>query len=281
MLFYFQSKFTDWLVIDYIADRISPLHLVGTLMPFNPLRIVCSLVALAVLLGTGCKETTVEDAKRLPESNPPTHPVLTSPQSSESGPNHSLTAIELVQNDSLDGWGITNFGGEGECDVNNGVLKIEMGYPLSGVTLEDDDLPSRDYEIALEARRLQGVDFFCGLTFPVNDSHCTLIVGGWAGVVVGLSCVDEKDASSNETKKLMKFDDNRWYKVRVKVGDSIEAWIDEEKMVDLPIEGHQFSIRGDTILCKPLGICTFETTAEYRNVTLTKFATTTFDASED
>ena len=36
-----------------------------------------------------------------------------------------------------------------------------------------------DYELRLEAKRVEGGDFFCGLTFPVGKEYCTLILGGW------------------------------------------------------------------------------------------------------
>jgi hypothetical protein len=180
--------------------------------------------------------------------------------------------IKLLADDSLAGWKISNFGGEGECSVKNGQLVIEMGYPLSGVTSTRKDLPTRDYEMSLEAKRTQGNDFFCGLTFPVNDSHCTLIVGGWAGAVVGLSCVDEQDAARNATKKIMKFDDDRWYRIRVKVGDAIEAWVDDQQVVNLATAGHKFSLRAETLVSRPLGICTFETSAAYRNVVIRDYS---------
>ncbi len=175
---------------------------------------------------------------------------------------------QLLDADSLEGWRISNFGGEGDCSVTDGELVIEMGYPLSGVTSTREDLPTRDYEITLEAKRTQGIDFFCGLTFPVDDSHCTLIVGGWAGAVVGLSCVDEQDAARNETKTIMKFEDDRWYRIRVKVGDAIEAWIDDRQVVNLPTAGHKFSLRAETRVSRPLGICTFETAAAFRNIVI-------------
>ena len=52
------------------------------------------------------------------------------------------------------------------------------------------DLPRTDYEIRFETRRIEGFDFFCGLTFPVGEKYLTLVLGGWDGNVVGLSCLD-------------------------------------------------------------------------------------------
>ena len=56
-----------------------------------------------------------------------------------------------------------------------------------------------DYEVTLEAMRVDGNDFFCGMTFPAGKDPCTLIVGGWGGTVVGLSSINGMDASENET----------------------------------------------------------------------------------
>ena len=77
---------------------------------------------------------------------------------------------------------------------------LDFGSSMTGVTYQGKDLPRTDYEIRLEAQRIDGTDFFCGLTFPVHDAHLSLIVGGWGGSLVGLSSLDGKDASRNETR---------------------------------------------------------------------------------
>lgn len=174
----------------------------------------------------------------------------------------------LFDGQTLDGWEVANFGGEGECYAKDSQLFVDMGYPMNGVVSIRDDLPTENYQIAVEAKRLSGVDFFCGLTFPVADSHCTLIVGGWAGAIVGLSCIDEKDASSNETKTLMKFENDRWYKIKIRVTDKIEAWIDDQQVVNIDRQGRKFSLRAETLETRPLGLCTFDTSASYRNIKL-------------
>ena len=181
--------------------------------------------------------------------------------------------ISLFDGQSLAGWEVTNFGGEGECHAADGVLTIEMGYPLSGVTSDLTDLPKGNYEISLDAKRVDGIDFFCGLTFPVNESHCTLIVGGWAGTVVGLSCIDGQDAARNETRTVRKFELDRWYAIKVQfVDDRIRCWIDDEKLIDISIAGREISVRAETLITRPLGICTFETTAAFRNIELRKLS---------
>src|SRR5687768_599129 len=139
----------------------------------------------------------------------------------------------LFDGKSLDGWKITPFGGQGEVFVKDGSLILEMGSDMTGVTWTKA-YPKDDYEITLEAMRTAGSDFFCGLTFPVGEDPCSLIVGGWGGGTVGLSSIDDADASENETTTFHSFLDNRWYKIRLRVTkEKIEAWIDKEQIVKL------------------------------------------------
>ena len=57
---------------------------------------------------------------------------------------------------------------------------------MTGITWTNE-VPTNNYEISLEAMRVEGSDFFCALTFPVGNDPCSFIVGGWGGGVVGLS----------------------------------------------------------------------------------------------
>ena len=119
-------------------------------------------------------------------------------------------AQALFDGKSLEGWKITEFGGEGEVKVEEGQIVMKMGQPLTGITWKaGDQLPKDNYEITLSAMKRKGDDFFCCLTFPVGDSHASFVVGGWAGTVVGLSNIDGLDASENETTKYEKFDANK------------------------------------------------------------------------
>ena len=111
----------------------------------------------------------------------------------------------LFDGKSLTGWTPTEFGGEGDVYVEDGQLMLDFGSSMTGVTYHGKNVPRGNYELRLEAQRLDGTDFFCGLTFPVGDAHLTLIVGGWGGSLVGLSSLDGKDASDNETRRSMAF----------------------------------------------------------------------------
>jgi hypothetical protein len=141
-----------------------------------------------------------------------------------------------------------------------------MGADLSGITWTED-FPRQHYELALEARRVDGNDFFCGLTFPVGADPCSLIVGGWGGGVVGLSSIDGLDAAHNDTTLYRAFDAGRWYAVRLRVTpERIECCLDEEGVIDQPLEGKTLSIRQEVMPSLPLGIATYATTAQVRNL---------------
>ncbi len=183
--------------------------------------------------------------------------------------------IELFDGKSTTGWKQTKFGGEGEFLLEENTLVLEMGQVLSGInyvgqeSLPLNDVPRENYELRIRAKRIDGNDMFCGVTFPVGDAYCSLIVGGWGGMTVGLSSVDEKDAARNETRTVHRFETNQWYDVRVKVSaEKIECWIDDQQVVDQLRAGHQFSIRQDVRLSEPLGVFCFQTTSAYEKIQL-------------
>jgi len=173
----------------------------------------------------------------------------------------------LFDGKSLSGWKATNFGGEGDVAVKDGVLIMDQGSDMTGITYDRDDFPKMDYEVTLEGKRLKGNDFFCTTTFPVADSHCSLVLGGWGGAVVGLSSIDGKDASENATKSLQKFKQDQWYRVRIRVSkERVEAWLDDQKVVDQATKGKKITIRAECDLCKPFGIATWRTTGAVRDI---------------
>jgi len=178
--------------------------------------------------------------------------------------------VKLFDGKSLDGWKQSNFAGGGDVAVENGQLIINRGESLSGVTWKDaDKLPRDNYEISLSAMKLKGDDFFCGLTFPVRDSHASFICGGWAGTVVGISSISGQDASENETTSYKKFEHNKWYKIRVRVaGGKIECWIDDEQLVDLDLKDKRVSTRIESDASRPLGISTYQVTSAIKDVQL-------------
>lgn len=249
---------------------------------------LCSLmVALFLLVGTlGCDKSDTPAKSTSPEQNDQKStqdkklPTENTDGKTEEGTGTKVDSdlsdpVSLFDGESLDLWDIIEFGGEGDIYAEDGLISFEMGDPMTGISYSKEDLPKTNYEVSLEARKTQGVDFFCGLTFPVAESHCTLILGGWGGDICGLSCIDDQDASRNDTTKSIVFKKNQWYKIRLRVEpNKILAWLDGKQIVDSDITGRTVSLRGDTTLCAPLGICSFQTNADYKNIELRKIKTT-------
>lgn len=190
--------------------------------------------------------------------------------------------LPLFNGRDLTGWKVSEFAGGGEVRVAtlpesvSPVILIEPGATLSGITWVGGvaglpaELPKDGYEIRLEFMKVEGSDFACGLTFPVADSHATLVLGGWGGAVVGLSSIDGKDASSNETTQYRSFTPNRWYRVRVRVAlPRIEAWLDDEKLFSVDTTGKKISLRhGEIWRSAPLGIATYQTKGAVRAIVM-------------
>jgi hypothetical protein len=187
-------------------------------------------------------------------------------------PEKALAGESLFDGRSLAGWTVTEFGGEGEVTVADGKIVLPMGQPLTGITIKDGSkLPTDNYELSLSAMKRKGDDFFCGLTFPVRESHASFVVGGWGGGVVGLSSINDLDASENETTQYEKFDRDRWYKIRVRVaGGKVECWIDDTQYVDVELKDKKIATRIEVDPSKPLGICCFNVEAAVKDIRLTR-----------
>ena len=208
----------------------------------------------------GVSYAAESDSPAEPEKNEKTKPAPTE----EKKENYQWR--DMFDGKTLKGWKVPKFGGEGEVSVKDGTIVMEMGDPMTGITWTGP-LPKINYEVSLDAKRVDGNDFFATTTFPVGKDHCSLVVGGWAGVVVGLSCIDFYDAGDNITTQFADFKKGRWYHIRLRVSETrIEAWIDKEKLVDLPTKGHKIDTRMEVDLCRPFGIASYITTGALRNI---------------
>ncbi|MGQ8335909.1 3-keto-disaccharide hydrolase [Sunxiuqinia sp. A32] len=180
-------------------------------------------------------------------------------------------ATNFFDGKSLDGWEISNFGPQGPVYISGGSIILGMGDGCTGVSWKGD-FPTIDYEVKLEAKQIDGNDFFCGMTFPVNDEFCTLIIGGWTGTVTGLSNIDGHDASENETTIYKEYKRNIWYRIKLRVTpEHINAWVNDTSIVDVDIRGKELSIRPEVSLSKPFGIASWQTTAAIRNIEVARF----------
>ena len=180
--------------------------------------------------------------------------------------------ISLFDGKSLSGWKETPFSGRGKVQVKDGMILIGKGH-MTGITWTGE-FPRSGYEVRFEAARMEGNDFFAAITFPVKDSFCSWINGGWDGTVVGLSNLDGNDASENDTSTVRDFVRGRWYAFRLAVTVSrIQGWIDDEVVIDVEITGRKVGLRFDEIdLCTPLGFASYSTVAGLRRVEYRRLA---------
>jgi hypothetical protein len=173
----------------------------------------------------------------------------------------------LFDGKSLDGWRETPFNNHGPVRITEGAIELGEGKPMTGITWTTG-FPKSGYEIRFEATRLAGSDFFGSLTFPVGESFCTWIAGGWGGDIVGLSSIDGWDASDNETRTYFNFENKRWYALRLRVtSERITGWIDDDQVFDVVITGRAISLRqGESNLSTPLGFYSYNTSGAVRRI---------------
>src|SRR4051812_20915727 len=202
---------------------------------------------------TGKTDMTI--ASHAPAHRPGEDELLKNAEATPPAPFEGEGWQPMLDGKSLAGWRETDFGGRGEVECRSNLVVLHAGDPFTGISWTNAFQES-GYEIALDAMRVSGSDFFCGLTFPVSNSFCSLIAGGWGGSLLGLSSVDGMDASENETTKFINFEQAKWYRIRLRVtADRIEAWLDKDKVVDVVTAGRRISLRaGDIEMSKPLGI---------------------------
>ena len=223
----------------------------------SPARVSCALVlsALLALLVSILPSFAADQVPAVKQSSSSTNAPLK----------------ELFDGKTLTGWKVSDFAGKGEVTVKDGRITLEAGHTTGITWTNANDLPRMNYEISLEAMRVEGGDFFCGLTFPVAKDPCSLIVGGWGGGVVGISSLDGQDAANNETTKYVSFKNGQWYQIRLRVTErKIQAWIDADKVVDVDTSEKTISIRPEVEDSQPLGIAAWSTTAALRNIRLRK-----------
>ncbi|KLU06206.1 putative signal peptide and transmembrane protein [Rhodopirellula islandica] len=179
-------------------------------------------------------------------------------------------------------WDEAHFGGDGGITRENWkktaqddsaklpatgeLFRLGMGDPLTGIRWTGD-FPLENYELRLQARRTDGFDFFAAVTFPVGKEHCSFVLGGWGGGVVGISSIDGNDASSNETTGYKDFENKHWYNIRIRVDkETVTTWIDDSEWSNVNRSEHTFDIRIEMDPCLPLGIANFQCESEIRGL---------------
>jgi len=207
--------------------------------------------AVLALLGAGCSSSS------------------TAAEHGPADPKKDDAARSLFDGKSLGAWKSVEFGGEGAVRVENGCIQIAEGASLSGVRWTGEAPPSTNYEFSLEAMKLDGTDFFCGIVFPVGKDSCSFVAGGWGGGVTGLSSVDHMNASENETATDQNYVKNKWYTFRLRVTPAkIEVWIDGKSVVHLELANRQISVHPAVESAVPLGLTNYQTSSQFRNIRL-------------
>ena len=186
--------------------------------------------------------------------------------------------LALFNGKDLSGWKIADMPDRGNVTAySNGVVECGTGAPMTGIAYTNTP-PAMNYELSLEAMRVEGSDFFAALTIPIGKSFCTVIIGGWGGGLCGISSFDYADASENQWSENLTFENNRWYTLRVRVTPGVLQIFLNEDLYTARIEyddSSRFSLRpgSDIDKTKPLGLATYQTRAHWRNFTLTPINT--------
>lgn len=183
---------------------------------------------------------------------------------------------DLLSAEAAGQWQQAGIPDEGKVEVQGTELILHAGLPMTGAkwTGWTDALPSTGYAIEYEAMRVEGNEIFGMATFPVgsHQSHATFVIGGWGGTVTGISSIDFRDAGENQTRGEQRFENNRWYQVRIEVRpEDLRAWVEGRIVVNASIKGRQVTLRPGFIdHCLPFGFATWNTTAKIRGVRVEK-----------
>jgi hypothetical protein len=245
-------------------------------MSIRATNIAFSLAMLLLPAATlwGCESGAERPAGDAPAPvSRPVQRATTRPATTRAANAAAAGVISLFDGKTLKNWKRSEFGGEGDVEAEDGQIIVRSGATLSGVNWTGPELPRVNFEIELDAKKLDGSDFFLGLTFPYKKECTSLILGGWGGGIVGLSSINGDDAANNETMTSRDFPKGKWVHVRVRATDHrITAWLDnvDEPIVDVDTTDKTISTRSDIDLARPLGLSTFQTSSAFKNIVLRK-----------
>ena len=178
--------------------------------------------------------------------------------------------VALFDGKTLRGWEKVEggrFEGHGPIYVNEGRLVLSRGQRRTGIAWTGE-FPTVDYELVLELRRDEGQEF-CAMLLPFGSERGSWTLGGWAGTMSGLSRLDKRSASVNDTKLLKGYETGKWYRARLRVTEAkVEAWVDDEKTVDVSRAGRRFVQPEWLPLAQPFVLNTYRATLSARTIKL-------------
>lgn len=183
----------------------------------------------------------------------------------------------LFDGRDLSAWKAGVFGEFPEFDLAEDGVVIPQGVPLAGLTYQGTP-PTPPFEAVFDVTKEFGADFFFSVTFPVRGEHLTLVLGGWGGVVCGLSCLDGEDASGNDTRTLKNFPDGSRYRVTLAVTDErVRVGLDGEPLIDADLRGRELELRPEVDPSVPFGVATFATQSILHGVSVRQLDPARFD----
>jgi hypothetical protein len=184
----------------------------------------------------------------------------------------SLPRWELFTPQQIAKWREAAVARSGGINQETDGFTLKEGSPMTGITFPSwfgDGMPVVNYAIEYGAMRVSGGDFFGSATFPVRDKETfvTFVLGGWGGSQVGLSCIDGYDASENATGSSQKFENGRWYQIRIEVRPKeIKVLLDGRPIILTNIAGRTLGLRaGEIDQCMPFGFAAYGSTGRVRD----------------
>ena len=241
-------------------------------------RFVISIVAASCILGCATADKAAPTKAQVTKAD-----TAANSGAEQLAPKDKVPGFSMTHNVKKDGapngenfvteqdWRVAEYIGSGAVSVEGDVCVLGEGNDMTGIVWKGA-LPSTNYEVSLQAQRVDGSDFFCGLTFPYGKDPCSLVVGGWGGRLVGISSLDWLDASENGTAKWRDFENGKWYSIKLRITPAkIEAWIDGEQLVDVETKDRGIGIRFEMEPTRPLGIASWRTKGAVKDIRIRAF----------
>jgi len=176
----------------------------------------------------------------------------------------------LFDGKSLRGWRVAEgrqFAGHGPVRAADGRLALHQGVGRTGIAWRGE-FPTMDYEIALELCREGGKEL-CEILFPVGSERCTWSIGGWGGAGTAVQFLDGISGDANDTFRPLAVRTGHWYRARLRVAEGrIQGWLDDAKLIDLPIAGRKLTPPPWFPVPEPFGIESWQTTLAVRSLKL-------------